>query len=57
MVEKATARYLTDEQAIRIGIANILSMLSCDDVTSGQKASAREHIELAVKALKDPVVE
>jgi hypothetical protein len=56
MVEKATARYLTDEQAIRIGIADILSILSGDDVTSDQKASAREHVQLAVKALRGQVV-
>lgn len=52
MNEKTTtARRLTDEQAIRIGVADILLLLSKDESTAEQKQVARGLIEQAVNAL------
>lgn len=46
-----TARRLTDEQAIWIGVADILLLLSKDELTAEQKLAARGLADQAVKAL------
>lgn len=46
---------MTDEHAIRIGIADILVLLSRGESTPEQKSMARELVEQAVKALKGQV--
>lgn len=50
-----TARRLTDEQAIRIGVADILVTLSSGEVAPEQKSMARSLIEQAVKILKQEI--
>ena len=56
MGEKTTSRYiLTDEQAIRIGVADILVTISKDEATPEQKSAVRALIEEAVRTLKTEV--